>query len=333
MKYLRKVAVLAALLLFAQGAFAQAWSAATAFSSTGSSQTVGSAIPVTGATSCIVSLVSASSSSAVFSLEGSIDGATYWKPLATETNPTSVGDIWAGPCAGAVRFNPSTHASGDLKGYVRWRSMIADPLASSWKRLTASANTFGALAVTSLTNSGLTDTYVPYATTGGLHTGSSTFKYTTSGGILDVTAIRPSGLTAGRIPFAGVNGLLGDIASFTYNSTTGAMIATAGTAPSFSTARFLSTGTAPTVANVGASSCGTDAATIVGKDQAFVVTVGATSGTECRVSFNVAFASAPICTFTGSVATDLHATSTTTYVTVTGTLTAAEKLYGHCLGY
>lgn len=42
------------------------------------------------------------------------------------------------------------------------------------------------------------------------------------------------------------------------------------------------------VANVGANSCGTSAATIAGNAGSFEITVGATSGTQCRVTFPIA---------------------------------------------
>lgn len=146
-------------------------------------------------------------------------------------------------------------------------------------------------------------------------------------GAYTVASLTDSGLTATRVTFAGASGLLSDASGFTFGS--GALAVPT----SVATTRFLSTGTAPTVANVGADSCGTTAATLAGKDQAHVITVGATSGTECRVTFNVAFANAPVCVATGETATDLHLVTTTTNVTVTGTLTAGEKLYVHCLGY
>lgn len=49
-------------------------------------------------------------------------------------------------------------------------------------------------------------------------------------------------------------------------------------------AGFTATGVAPTVGNVGANSCGTTTATIAGSNQSGEITVGATSGTQCRVT-------------------------------------------------
>lgn len=192
----------------------------------------------------------------------------------------------------------------------------------------------GAYTVASLTDSGLTATRVPFAGVAGLLQDSAaltfsagTLSATTFAGAFAGSTVTASSLTATRIPFAGTAGLLGDASGFTYVS--GAVAVPT----SIATTRFLSTGTAPAVANVGADSCGTTAATIAGKDQAHVITVGATSGTECRVTFNVAFANAPVCTVTGQTAPDLHLVTTTTTSTITGTLTAGEKLYEICLGY
>ncbi len=50
---------------------------------------------------------------------------------------------------------------------------------------------------------------------------------------------------------------------------------------------YVTAGTTPSVADVGAASCGTTAATIAGNNNAGIVTVGATSGTQCRVTFTV----------------------------------------------
>lgn len=184
----------------------------------------------------------------------------------------------------------------------------------------------GAIAGTTLKGTTYTPTRVPYFSTAGLLIDASTFTFTTTGGILDVTAIRPSGLTATRVPFAGTNGLIGDITGFTFGS--GALAVPT----SVATTRFLSTGSAPTT-DAGSSTCGTTAPSIAGKDQAGVITVGSVGGTVCHVNFNVAFANAPACTVNGSTATNLNVSTSTSILTITGTLTAAEKLYYVCFGY
>lgn len=95
----------------------------------------------------------------------------------------------------------------------------------------------------------------------------------------------------------------------------------------------ISVGT-PTVANVGMNSCGTTAATIVGRNVAFKVTVGATAGTQCRVTFSAAFpTNAPSCTATNeSTAALVRAQSTTARVDLLGTFTAGDVIAGICVG-
>ncbi len=75
-----------------------------------------------------------------------------------------------------------------------------------------------------------------------------------------------------------------------------------------------SAGTTPSVANVGANSCGTSPATIAGNDNNGVITVGATAGTQCRVTFVQTAPTARDCTVTDStttIATRATAVSTT----------------------
>lgn len=50
---------------------------------------------------------------------------------------------------------------------------------------------------------------------------------------------------------------------------------------------YQTSGSGMAVANVGANSCGTSTATIAGNNNAGEVTVGATSGTQCRITFTV----------------------------------------------
>lgn len=51
---------------------------------------------------------------------------------------------------------------------------------------------------------------------------------------------------------------------------------------------FKSSGSGMAVANVGANSCGTTAATIAGNSNAFVITSGSVAVTQCRVAFPTA---------------------------------------------
>ena len=91
---------------------------------------------------------------------------------------------------------------------------------------------------------------------------------------------------------------------------------------------------AVTVGNVGANSCGTSPATIAGNNTAGKVTVGATSGTVCRVTFSSAWTNAPSCVVTNETTANLvRATSTATTVDFTGVFVAADSLAYSCLGY
>jgi hypothetical protein len=91
---------------------------------------------------------------------------------------------------------------------------------------------------------------------------------------------------------------------------------------------------AVTVGNVGANSCGTSAATIVGNNTAGKVTVGATAGTQCRITFSSAWTNAPACVVTNETTANLaRAASTTTVVDLTGTFNGADVLSYQCLGY
>ena len=95
-----------------------------------------------------------------------------------------------------------------------------------------------------------------------------------------------------------------------------------------------STGTL-TVANVGANSCGTTAATIVGTDNAFRVTVGATSGTRCRVTFVSSWTTAPTCAGNNETTANLMRTytATTTTIDLAGTFVAGDVISVICDGY
>lgn len=76
------------------------------------------------------------------------------------------------------------------------------------------------------------------------------------------------------------------------------------------------TGSAPSVANVGANSCGTSAATVTGNDTVGFVTVGATSGTQCRVTFTAAATTRRVCLINNETTANL-ARSTVVSTTAT----------------
>lgn len=93
-------------------------------------------------------------------------------------------------------------------------------------------------------------------------------------------------------------------------------------------------GVAPAVTNTSSNSCGTTAATIDGTDAAGKVTVGATSGTSCTVTFVAAYAKAPACAASNETTAALvRATSTVSAVVLAGSFTAADVLAYNCVGY
>lgn len=99
-------------------------------------------------------------------------------------------------------------------------------------------------------------------------------------------------------------------------------------------APFTTTGSGMAVANVGANSCGTTAATIAGNNNAFVITVGATSGSQCRVTFTVAAANewdcVPVEQTTAGIANVKVTPVNTTHVDFFGAFTAGDKVTGVC---
>ena len=96
------------------------------------------------------------------------------------------------------------------------------------------------------------------------------------------------------------------------------------------TGRLITSGTVTSVANVGADSCGTTAATIAGTDNAGIVTVGATAGTQCRVTFSAAAATRRLCIVNNETTANL---ARTTYVSVTTTDFLGTFVAGYVLAY
>lgn len=104
---------------------------------------------------------------------------------------------------------------------------------------------------------------------------------------------------------------------------------------SFMTVSLIGQGTAPTVANVGANSCGTNAATLSGTELSGVITVGATSGTQCRITFATAAPTRRQCVVTNETTANLSRTTyvDTTHTDVLGTFVGADKLSYVCAVY
>lgn len=97
-------------------------------------------------------------------------------------------------------------------------------------------------------------------------------------------------------------------------------------------AEVITGGTGLTVANVGANSCGTTAATVAGNSNAFAVTVGATGGTQCRVTFPLAASNRRHCVATDETTANLMITTyvDSTNTDIKGTMVAADVLSVIC---
>ncbi len=93
-----------------------------------------------------------------------------------------------------------------------------------------------------------------------------------------------------------------------------------------------SAGSGMAVANVGANSCGTTTATIAGNNNAFVITVGATAGTQCRVAFTFAATTEWDCAASDDTTTTAVRTTPfdTTHTDLIGAFTAGDKVTGIC---
>ena len=91
---------------------------------------------------------------------------------------------------------------------------------------------------------------------------------------------------------------------------------------------YITSGTTPSVANVGANSCGTDAATITGNSNSGRVTVGATSGTQCRVTTTVTAPTGWQCSVSNTTTAALARCVgvDTTHFDLLGVFTAADVL-------
>ena len=97
-------------------------------------------------------------------------------------------------------------------------------------------------------------------------------------------------------------------------------------------ATFLSNGGGMTVANVGANSCGTTTATIAGGPNANVTTVGATSGTQCRLKFPFAASTEWDCSANDDTTTVAVRTTPvdSTHTDLIGAFTAGDKVTAIC---
>lgn len=98
------------------------------------------------------------------------------------------------------------------------------------------------------------------------------------------------------------------------------------------TSEHVASGAVTAVANVGANSCGTTAATIAGTDNAGAITVGATAGTQCRIQFTIAAPTRRHCTVTDETTGNLMRSTyiDTTHTDVLGTMVAGDVITYTC---
>lgn len=152
------------------------------------------------------------------------------------------------------------------------------------------------------------------------------------------TLVLPNAATAGDLIAATATNTVGSVADVAVNQVL--VSGGVGVVPAYSatpvltsvTARYVANGSAPSVANVGANSCGTSAATVAGNDNTGIVTVGATSGTQCRVTFTAAAPTRWQCIVNNETTANL---ARTTSVSVTqmdflGTFVGADVLSYVC---
>lgn len=180
-KFLSALAVVAALVT-ANLAVAQGWSpSSTVISAVGSTTTgVYPASPSTGLdtslqTSVLVHVASASTSSATVLIQGSVSG-TFWFTLATISNPSSVGELWAGPAPRYLRVNLSVHASGTISAFYAARRMAADPVGSLWKKIDSNGLSVSYAALTATTGTFTNMTTSGVVTNTGSVQGTATAK-------------------------------------------------------------------------------------------------------------------------------------------------------------
>jgi hypothetical protein len=361
------VALVAVLLVGAPPLAAASYSTALNAVTTGTASTI---IPSAGASNIEVYLRSTAGSTSTVTIElCATNAVASCYIVVTKSNVAAAGAWYSGPSGPFFRVNASAVSAGAVTALygmnnaarlATWNDVKVPVASGAGVLAITDVNATGTVTGATLASTGGVTAATTVAATGGVSGTTGTFSGAVAGttgtfsgavagttgtfsGAISGTTVTGSGaiggttgtfsaLTATRIPYNGVAGLLSDVANFTYTTATGALVNTNGTAPSISTARFLSTGTAPTVTG-GASTCGTTAASIVGKDQAGKVTVGSVGGTACVVTFNVAFANAPSCHVTSATAVDVHAVSTTTTLTTTATFGAGEVFMYQCFSY
>lgn len=123
----------------------------------------------------LVHVYSAAGATAVVYIQGSVNNSV-WVTLATITNPDAAGEAWEGTAFPYLRANVYSRSAGTITAIAQ--SLSEDP--GPWKSAIQPSPSVGAVTVTGLTNSALTATRVPYASTGGLFADDSTFTFDSS---------------------------------------------------------------------------------------------------------------------------------------------------------
>lgn len=167
---------------------------------------------------CQVHVYSAAGSSCTVLIQGSQDNLV-WHTLKSLTDPGAAPDgaVYIGTAMQYMRANVSARVSGTIT--AKLLTLDVDP--GPWASIDSPVNSAGALSVTSLTNSGLTATRIPFTGTAGLQEDEAAFTYDKGGNLLTVGAIATasvtdSGLTATRVVIAGAAGILEDDGGMTY---------------------------------------------------------------------------------------------------------------------
>lgn len=137
-------------------------------------QGAGTAFPFANAKGVQAHIYGAAATSCSVVVEGAMTENGPWIVLATATDPGATGTAFQGVAWPWMRLNVSAYASGLISGYLRSIDVDAGP----WNSAIAPSNTATAIACTSLTDSGLTATRVPFAGTGGLLEDEAAFAYT-----------------------------------------------------------------------------------------------------------------------------------------------------------
>jgi hypothetical protein len=255
------------------------------------------------ATSVLIQIVSAATSTATISFEQSL-GGTFWTTGFTTSNPTSVGELWACPATPYTRINMSAHSAGTMSAFMSWRTMAADPVGTGCHMV----NSYGGYTFA---------------------TGTGTLNVATGKAAVFSNGITIAGTDSTTMTFPSTNATIARIDAantFTGNQTVSTnMIAN----------HFKALTSAPPTVTGGASTCGTTAAAIVGGDTGGTVTVGSVGGTSCVISFGGTWTNVPACAVNrvGVAAGDLVVTPAATTLTVAGTLGAGEKFTYVCVGY